>query len=71
MDAHAYVYIPEISHKIHAYYTLQKDHGWTGLLVEPGKEMFQEILMRHRKAWHSNSCIATKAFPHQVSEFNN
>nr|XP_053633921.1 uncharacterized protein LOC128689586 [Cherax quadricarinatus] len=44
--------------------SLEKDSGWTGLLVEANKEMFNQLLQKRRRSWASHTCLATKAHPH-------
>lgn len=43
---------------------LEKERGWTGLLVEADGDMFTELLGKKRRAWASHSCLATRANPH-------
>ncbi|KAF2350830.1 hypothetical protein FHG87_018414 [Trinorchestia longiramus] len=43
---------------------LEKDQGWTGLLVEAGEMKYKNILQRHRRAWVSHSCLALHPYPH-------
>ncbi|XP_042208726.1 uncharacterized protein LOC121856996 [Homarus americanus] len=42
---------------------LERDHGWTGLLVEPNPVFFQRLKGRHRKAWASDLCLGTQPYP--------
>ncbi|CAL4123200.1 unnamed protein product [Meganyctiphanes norvegica] len=44
---------------------LEKQLGWAGLLVEVNDESYKELLGKHRKAWGSNSCLATQPHPHE------
>ncbi|XP_047485923.1 uncharacterized protein LOC125037005 [Penaeus chinensis] len=41
---------------------LERDLGWTGLLVEPNPVFFEALLARHRRAWATDLCLGTK--PH-------
>ncbi|XP_045136723.1 uncharacterized protein LOC123519472 [Portunus trituberculatus] len=43
---------------------LEKERGWTGLLVEADGDMFDELLSKRRRAWASHSCLATRPNPH-------
>lgn len=43
---------------------LEKERGWTGLLVEADGDMFGELLGKKRRAWASHSCLATRAHAH-------
>ncbi|XP_047499489.1 uncharacterized protein LOC125045933 [Penaeus chinensis] len=43
---------------------LERDLGWTGLLVESNGDTFKELLMKRRKAWASHSCLAAHEYPH-------
>ena len=36
------------------------ERNWTGLLIEPVTEMYQEILKRNRNIYTINACIADK-----------
>lgn len=42
---------------------LERDLGWTGLLVEPDKLDFKELRTKHRKAWSANVCLSPNAHP--------
>lgn len=36
----------------------EKELGWTGLLIEPNPNMFQELLLKRRKAYAINAALA-------------
>ncbi|XP_045611917.2 protein Star-like [Procambarus clarkii] len=42
---------------------LEKELGWTGLLIEPNHESYKKLTMKHRKAWTSNTCLSTENHP--------
>ncbi|CAL4083176.1 unnamed protein product, partial [Meganyctiphanes norvegica] len=42
---------------------LEKDMGWTGLLVEVDERKYKTLLQKHRKAWSANVCLATHPNP--------
>lgn len=42
---------------------LEKEKKWTGLLVEPDSIGFSALRMKNRKAWISNCCLSTVAYP--------
>ncbi|XP_047500828.1 uncharacterized protein LOC125046874 [Penaeus chinensis] len=44
---------------------LERDLGWTGLLVEADGDMYRHLLGKHRRAWTSHACLAPRPFPHQ------
>uniref|UniRef100_A0A2P2HWA2 Protein Star-like n=2 Tax=Hirondellea gigas TaxID=1518452 RepID=A0A2P2HWA2_9CRUS len=37
---------------------LERELGWTGLLVEPAPDSFEELLLKHRKSIALNACLA-------------
>ncbi|XP_063610823.1 uncharacterized protein LOC134784645 [Penaeus indicus] len=43
---------------------LERELGWTGLLVESNGDTFKELLTKRRKAWASHSCLAAHEYPH-------
>ena len=43
---------------------LEKDFGWTGLLVEPDEDNYKQLLKTNRHAWLSPSCLAIHPYPH-------
>lgn len=45
---------------------LERDLGWTGLLVEPNPVFFESLLTRHRRAWATDLCLGTKPYPVKV-----
>ncbi|XP_069193549.1 protein Star-like [Procambarus clarkii] len=42
---------------------LEKELGWTGLLIEPNHESYSKLTTKHRKAWTSNTCLSTENYP--------
>ncbi|XP_042208654.1 uncharacterized protein LOC121856936 isoform X2 [Homarus americanus] len=46
---------------------LEQDLHWSGLLVEPRPDMFQELLYKHRKAHAVRFCLSEKPYPHKTS----
>lgn len=46
---------------------LEREKGWSGLLVEPDGDMFALLLTKRRRAWASHCCLATSSFPSQAS----
>ena len=44
-------------------------HNWTGLLVEPKADQFQNLVEKRRKAWLLPQCFSTKTTP-EVLEFD-
>ncbi|XP_047740355.1 uncharacterized protein LOC108672814 [Hyalella azteca] len=44
---------------------LEKNHGWTGLLVEVEKPSFDQLVNKHRKAWLANVCLSPHKYPTQ------
>ncbi|XP_037795255.1 uncharacterized protein LOC119590652 [Penaeus monodon] len=44
---------------------LERNLGWTGLLVESNGDTFKELLTKRRKAWASHSCLAAHEYPHR------
>ncbi|KAK7076645.1 hypothetical protein SK128_015314 [Halocaridina rubra] len=49
---------------------LERNQGWTGLLVEPNKESFQHLQSKHRRSWTSNTCLSTEPYPKQTIQVN-
>ncbi|XP_064104942.1 uncharacterized protein LOC135214494 isoform X2 [Macrobrachium nipponense] len=45
---------------------LEKERGWTGILVEVDPNNFLHLLQKRRKSWLSNTCIARGPYPEQV-----
>ncbi|KAK7076644.1 hypothetical protein SK128_015313 [Halocaridina rubra] len=45
---------------------LEKEMGWTGLLVEPDKGSFRHLQSKHRKAWTTNTCISNRPYPKET-----
>ena len=42
------------------------EHGWTGLLVEPVPEYFNQLLTKKRRAWAVQTCLSTQRTPETV-----
>lgn len=42
---------------------LEQHRNWTGLLVEPQPQSFQNIIYKRRKCWISNACLSMKPYP--------
>jgi len=49
---------------------LEKELGWTGLLVEPNITIFKRIVAKNRKAYVTNSCLSTSNHPEIVQNSN-
>ena len=51
---------------------LEKENGWSGLLVEPDNDSFDMLKNKNRKAWLTTKCLGTKPYPYQtiLSKFN-
>nr|XP_027222144.1 uncharacterized protein LOC113814298 [Penaeus vannamei] len=45
---------------------LEKDLGWSGLLVEAEEANYAALALKRRKAWASNTCLSTEPFPKQT-----
>ncbi|XP_037785602.1 uncharacterized protein LOC119581281 [Penaeus monodon] len=48
---------------------LERDLGWTGLLVEPDAKNYQLLRAKNRRAWSANVCLAPRPYP-SVELFN-
>ncbi|XP_068201514.1 uncharacterized protein [Palaemon carinicauda] len=46
---------------------LERFLGWTGLLVEVDEDLFYRLRKKNRKAWTSNTCLATLPYPHRTT----
>ncbi|XP_042886351.1 protein Star-like [Penaeus japonicus] len=46
---------------------LEKDLGWTGLLIEPNPEMYKKLLKKGRKAVSTKTCVSPFAYPSKMS----
>lgn len=46
---------------------LEKELGWKGLLVEADPNNFLKLKQKGRKCYISNTCLATKPYPHSVN----
>jgi hypothetical protein len=45
---------------------LEKELGWSGLLIESESVSFEKLLAKNRKAWMSNACVSPKPYPMKV-----
>ncbi|XP_066955125.1 uncharacterized protein [Macrobrachium rosenbergii] len=45
---------------------LERDLGWTGLLIEPDPVNFKYLVWKRRKSWLSNTCISEKEYPKEA-----
>ncbi|XP_047737733.1 uncharacterized protein LOC108681260 isoform X2 [Hyalella azteca] len=45
---------------------LEREQGWTGLLVEPDMDNYKQLLKTNRKAWTSPTCLALNDYPETV-----
>lgn len=45
---------------------LEKELGWTGLLVEPNPPIYNKILEKNRKSYVINSCLSTSPHPEML-----
>ncbi|XP_042211076.1 uncharacterized protein LOC121858624 isoform X2 [Homarus americanus] len=46
---------------------LERELGWTGLLIEANPSAFQQLLSKHRKAWAINAAAAVNTYTSIVS----
>lgn len=46
--------------------SLEKIRAWSGLLVEPRPDMFQELLQKQRKAFAARFCLSEKPYLYKV-----
>ncbi|XP_071529893.1 uncharacterized protein [Panulirus ornatus] len=46
---------------------LEQHLSWTGLLVEPRPDMFQQLLHKHRRAHAARFCLSDNSYPHKTS----
>ncbi|KAB7494704.1 hypothetical protein Anas_07473 [Armadillidium nasatum] len=42
---------------------LEKELGWTGLLIEPNPEQYKLLSSKNRKAFHANCCLSKTTTP--------
>ncbi|XP_066953433.1 uncharacterized protein [Macrobrachium rosenbergii] len=45
---------------------LEKEYGWTGLLIEPNPSSYNELLKKNRHCWSSNTCFAVTPYPKEM-----
>ncbi|XP_068246343.1 protein Star-like [Palaemon carinicauda] len=45
---------------------LEKEYGWTGLLVEPNPSSYNELLKKNRRCYSSNTCLAVTPYPKEM-----
>lgn len=45
---------------------LERERGWTGLLVEADPPSFLALLDKRRRAWAANVCLAPHPYPEKV-----
>jgi hypothetical protein len=48
---------------------LELHKEWTGLLVEPIQDLYEEALLKRRRAAYLNACVSPYPFPYQVRTF--
>lgn len=46
---------------------LEKERGWTGILVEVDPNNFRHLVQKRRKSWLSNTCVARAPYPQQIA----
>ena len=46
---------------------LEKELGWTGLLVEPDELNFLELTNKRRRAWTAHCCVSNRNYPQEVT----
>ena len=46
---------------------LEMNYNWTGLLIEPNPETFQELLTKNRKSYAMEACLSAKPEVTEVS----
>lgn len=49
---------------------LERDLGWSGLLVEAAVSSFKELRFKHRKSWVSNACLSPTPYPKRIPFVN-
>ncbi|CAL8109859.1 unnamed protein product [Orchesella dallaii] len=45
---------------------LEREFGWHGLLIEPHPVEYKKLVLKNRKSWTANTCLATKNTSHTV-----
>ena len=64
-----YEKMAQVSRVIFSCIPLWNRHDWSGLLVEPNPDAFQNLTEKQRKAWTLPHCFSTKTTP-EVIEFD-
>jgi len=49
---------------------LEKEMGWTGILIEPDSGAFEALKRKRRRSWISNICLSTSIFPEKVKNIS-
>ena len=44
----------------------EKQHNWSGLLVEPMPSLFDQLVTKNRSAWAIRTCLSTKRRPETI-----
>jgi len=48
---------------------LEKELGWTGLLVEAEPTFFNKLITKNRRAWLSPTCLSLEKYPVVVCQY--
>ncbi|CAG0920598.1 unnamed protein product [Notodromas monacha] len=48
---------------------LEREKGWTGLLIEPGKRSYSNLVTKRRKCWTANACVSRSNHQEQHVKF--
>ena len=46
---------------------MERDLGWTGILIEADPDSFAKLTQRGRKSWALPVCLSPKPYPTEVS----
>lgn len=49
---------------------LERDLGWSGLLVEADASSYKELRFKHRKSWVSHACLSPTPYPKRITFVN-
>ena len=49
---------------------LERERGWTGLLVEMDPSFYTQLLGRRRRSWSINACLSLQPYVTQVQPLN-
>ncbi|XP_021943517.2 protein Star [Folsomia candida] len=49
---------------------LERDWGWSGLLLEASPSLFQKLLTRNRKSWAANVCLSGRVEQNEFKVYN-